>query len=179
MLTPGELFLLPERTLATIRNNDGPPATFLVIALRKPGGSSGLQPVVRPGADKPAVTATEVAGSLLTTWPSGPAVLGLGRATIAPGASFPVATPGAALFVVEAGTLSLARADGTVWSRRSADGAITTATDGILRPGDAVTLGPGASCDLRNAGTTPLVLLAVTITPVDPNGAGDQPKTSS
>lgn len=168
-LIPGDLVLLPKDTPAAIRNDDGPPATFLVIALRNPAVATGSGPAGLPGVDYPAVTATELAGTRQTALPSGPAVLGLGRATIAPGAVFPVATPGAALFVVEAGDLSLARTNGTVWSRRF--GAITTATDGTFRPGDAVTIGPGASGELRNAGTTPLVLLVVTITPVDPTAA--------
>ena len=170
-LTPGELILLPKGTRVTIRSSDGAPITFLVIALRTPDGSttSGWAEAAMAAASPGYLTTIDLAEFPLVALPSGPAVLGLGRATIAPGATFAVASPGVARVAVESGRVSLASSAGTVWSRHGADGWVTTARDRILGAGDAIVFQPGASGELRNADDTPLVLLVVTITPV-PDG---------
>jgi hypothetical protein len=166
-LNPSDLLLLPEGVRATIRNDASAAATLLAIALHKPGGAvpSGSAPAASASAAAPVVTTIDLAGGPPVALPRGPAALGLGRATMSLGGTFPVAASGVALVVVEAGNLGLADIEGTAWSRRGAGGAITTATDGILAPGDATMLDPGASAGLRNAGPTPLVLLVVTIAP--------------
>jgi quercetin dioxygenase-like cupin family protein len=113
----------------------------------------------------PGVAVADLAGILPAALPGGPSRLGLGRVTLPPGAALPVHSEGIAVVAVEAGELGLADSTGLVWSRRAADGAVTTATDGVRTAGDAVVVEPGAATELRNAGTGPLVLLVATISP--------------
>jgi predicted ester cyclase len=159
-MAEGELLLLPVGSKATATNQADTSTTFLTIALRAPGASSGSEALATP-----AVATVDLAGRMPATLPTGPARVGLGRVTLAAGASLRVHAPGAALLAVEAGTLSQTITDGTTWSRHGADGAITTAGDGTLRAGDATLMELGASAELRSAGDAPLVLLVVTITP--------------
>jgi predicted ester cyclase len=159
-LAAGDLLLLPTGSKATATNDADASTTFLAIALRAPGDSSASEPAATPD-----VTTVDLAGRMPATLPSGPAQVGLGRVTLAPGASLRVHAPGVALLAVEAGSMSLAISDGTAWSRHGADGAITTDSDGTLRAGDAILFEPGAAGEVRSVGDAPLVLLVVTITP--------------
>jgi mannose-6-phosphate isomerase-like protein (cupin superfamily) len=176
-LAPGDVLLVPAGTWVTTRNDGGAAATFLAVALHRPGGAGGAAPasmppiaipIATPVATPvaiPAVGTTDLMGNVPTKLPGGPAVLGFGRATLAPGGTFPVAAPGAALLAVEAGELSVAIAAGTVWRRHGADGTIATTSRRLLEAGDAVLVEPGADTEVRNAGDGPLVLLVVTLTP--------------
>ena len=168
-LAPGDLLLVPAGTWATTRNDGGAAATVLTIALRQSGGAGGVPPAsmlpVATPAATPAAGATDLTGDLLTKLPGGPAVLGLGRATLAAGGTLPVAARGAALLAVEAGRLNVATTAGTVWRRHGADGTLATTGRRLLAVGDAAFVEPGASAEVRNAGDSPLVLLVVTLTP--------------
>jgi quercetin dioxygenase-like cupin family protein/predicted ester cyclase len=176
-LAPGDVLLVPAGTWVTTRNDGGAAATFLAVALHRPGGAGGaapasMPPIAIPIATPvaipvaiPAVGTTDLMGNVPTKLPGGPAVLGFGRATLAPGGTFPVAAPGAALLAVEAGELSVAIAAGTVWRRHGADGTIATTSRRLLEAGDAVLVEPGADTEVRNAGDGPLVRLVVTLTP--------------
>jgi mannose-6-phosphate isomerase-like protein (cupin superfamily)/predicted ester cyclase len=159
-LAAGDLVLFPEGLRATVRNDGAVAVTILTVALRRPGGGA------RAAGVPPEMATDDLDGGALVALPGGPATLGLGRVTLTPGTALPVAATGVAQFVVETGSLNLANASGTVWSRRAEDNSLTTGTDSILGPGDAVTLSPGTTSDLRNVGATPLVLLVVTIAPV-------------
>ena len=90
-LNPGDILLLPGGVNATARDDIGGGATFVTIALRKPGGSTKHED---PSAGMRDVTTIELAGVPLVALPSGPAVLGLGHATIAPGAHSRSGRPG-------------------------------------------------------------------------------------
>ena len=98
--------------------------------------------------------------------PIGLARLGLGRITLAPGATLPVDTTGATLLVVDDGNLSAIHTVGTVWSRRGGDGSITTAAGATYGQGDGILFEPGATGEIRSVGAQPLVLLVISITPV-------------
>ncbi|HEY7030623.1 MAG TPA: ester cyclase [Thermomicrobiales bacterium] len=171
VLTPGDLLLVPQGARATAIADGGAPATFLGVGLRQPAGETRLSPAALtppavPGPNAtPGVAIADLAGTLSVAVPSGPARLGLGRATLVPGAALPIRAPGIAVLEVEAGALGLTDTAGVVWTRSAADGAVTTATDGTRTTGDAIVVEPGATTELHNAGDGPLVLLVATITP--------------
>jgi predicted SnoaL-like aldol condensation-catalyzing enzyme len=171
VLAAGDLLLVPQGVGATAGAEGGGPATYLSVGLHRPAGPTGPAPATTPPAAAPSPPATpgevvaDLAGSLPVALPGGPARLGLGRVALAPGAALPVRAPGVAVVVVEEGSLALADTAGVVWSRHAADGGVTTATGGVLTPGDAIVVEAGAGGDLRNAGNGPLALPVLTLTP--------------
>lgn len=173
-LRPGDLWLLPEGVHSMIRNDDVTAATFLTIALRRPEGFIASKPLstsIPTAAPTPTgMIAITYASCSLIALRSGPATLGLGRATLAPGSTRPVDATGAAIFLVETGTLDLAAVNGAIWSSLPSDGTKTAAVNGILGPGDAVAIGPGGRGELRNATAAPLFLRVITITPAPDAG---------
>jgi predicted ester cyclase len=165
VLAPGDLLLLPQVGKATAHPEGGVPATFLTVGSQRLAGRTWPLPATAAPAATPGVVVTDLAGSLPAALSGGPARLGLGRATLAPGAVLPVRADGIAVVAVEAGVLGLAKTAGLVWTRRAEDGAVTTATGGIRTAGDAVVVEAGAGGELRNAGDVRLVLLVATISP--------------
>jgi hypothetical protein len=171
-LGPGDVLLLPQGTGGTATAEGGTAATLLTVGLdRSPGRigpatAAGAVPAIAASpVAAPGIAIADLAGSLPVALPGGPGRLGLGRVTLAPGAALPIRAPGVALLAVEAGSLALANAAGVVWSRRSVDGTVTTATDGTRTAGDAVVVEAGAGIEVRSVGDAPLVLLVATIAP--------------
>lgn len=166
ILQPGDLLQLPAGVHAVVRNDEGIPATFRTVAIREPGGANSNAPF---GAPVPASTPTSVittaeAAGPMVTLPSGPATLRLSHLALPPGASLSLDPAATTTFVVETGTLDTATTTGRVWRRLATDGTVSTAA-GIAGPGDAVMIDLGAAGELRNAGSTPVFVRVVTITP--------------
>ncbi len=156
-LRSGDAVVMPAGTPYALHNPGDGPAVALVTTV-----AASLFPSVAPAtpprdASPSTRRATANVGeTLVEATRSVPLAAGrievaVGRATLAPGASFVVGeAPGPALVAVERGTLS----------------ALTAAIDGggVARDaGEWVALPPGRPAVLRNAGPAPLALLVVTV----------------
>jgi hypothetical protein len=157
-----------------LRNDGTTAAAMLKAAIREPGGPNHIPGPAELGqgptaaVDAPGVTVTDLGPQPVLALPDGLARLGLGRVTLAQGASLPISTVGATLIVIEDGRLSATNTIGTVWSRRGGDGAITTATGTTYGQGDGILFEPGATGDVLSVAAQPLELLVVTISPALP-----------
>jgi quercetin dioxygenase-like cupin family protein len=155
VLGPGDGLLISPGVRHTLRNAEPTPAVGLSLALL-PWSASAPQGVAGrwPEAESPDVAAHLLVEGVSAVLPSGPAVVALGRLTLAAGADLaPDSANWPRLAVVEAGTLGLATADGPATLRAAGQGAIVPA---------------GTGTTLRNAGEGPLVVLLVTIAPASP-----------
>jgi hypothetical protein len=114
-----------------------------------------------------------VAGGLVATLlPAGPAVLGLGRATLAPGVELPLAaTTGAVMVEVETGEVEVWTGSRTAWVRRDATGSLADESAPTLEPGDGALIAPGEGVMLRNTEEAPVTVLVATVLPASPGAA--------
>lgn len=124
-----------------------------------------------------------LAAGLASELPAAPAIMLMSRVTIAPGAEIPSSPddPGLSFMLVESGELTVQTTKALTLIRGAAL-AEAMATPGtmpateeiaadaefILAAGDAAAFPPGAGGSLKNAGTTPVVLL---VTQMFPAGA--------
>jgi hypothetical protein len=165
--------------------NDGDSPAVIVIAGTFPGPAASMlaglydpaysqwAPPATPAAQSNEIRmpiggqmADLVAGGRAATLPAGPAVLGLGRATLAPGVELPLAgATGAVIVSVEAGDIEVWAGGGTPWVRRDATGMLGDESSPTLAPGDGALVAPGDDVLLRNAGDAPATVLVATILP--------------
>jgi quercetin dioxygenase-like cupin family protein/predicted SnoaL-like aldol condensation-catalyzing enzyme len=169
-LSPGQLLVLPAGVTATTRADGQTPAALLhvTLAILDMVDPTDAQ---RQDAATPESAGQLLAGDLPTLLPDGAATVAIGRATLPPGAAIPAhQAAGVELITVEAGALALATTGETLWVRRGTTARPTTATAMTLTAADGALIAAGTGSTYRNAGTDPLVLLFVTITPVDQQG---------
>lgn len=124
------------------------------------------------------ITAEETAFGIADTLPSAPASIDLYRIELPPGASISdpatATNPGLGAHVIESGTLTLRVDAGDVTVTRAENRATPGAlAREVVAAGTAVTLGPGdgfvqmpyARSEVRNDGTEPAVVLGILIFP--------------
>jgi quercetin dioxygenase-like cupin family protein len=159
-LHPGDGLVVPPGARHRFRNAERAPAVVVAATLLPwhsqgvPDGGAFLWPVALwPAARTPEVTAHLLAEGAVTGLPTGRAVIRLGRLTLPGHAGLaPHTATGPHLAVVEAGTLDAAIAGGPLAPRSA---------------GTAVLTRFGAAATLRNGGDGPLVVLLVTIAPIE------------
>jgi mannose-6-phosphate isomerase-like protein (cupin superfamily) len=161
-LLPGEVFVVPEGRRYTVSNTGTEDAVLmrLVVAPPRPGGAA-------MGAD--ATTGGEgfgnrtLAGGAAITLPGGPLAVAVARVVLGPGATLALGEGDyGALVSVGTGALGVFLGEtGTI--RRGTDGTGERAESGWLDPGDGLTIAPGTSLVLRNAGSTPAEVLLVAV----------------
>ncbi len=188
-LRQGDSAVFPPLVAGEARNTGAVPVVLLVAGIVPTGVPEAATPIMgTPGAE--GTPLGEEAGSpaglsfqglafgQVDQLPAGPAIIGIGRLTLGPGASIPPHPhPGLEFAVVEAGTASFTVGEGQVEILRG----ITTATPGpeapetetvgagqevTLEAGDSVVYQPGTVADLRNEGDAPLLLLGGGIDPL-------------
>ncbi len=159
ILAPGDVLLVPLGARAVLRNAGELASEVLMVSARRLGGvayaTSETEPVA-PFEAPSGVVGVDLAPSPLIRVPGGPALLGLGHAVLAPGATWPVATAGVVVLVIGSGSFSVERTSESAWSRRGADGPLSASTDGLFGQGDAIAFEAGAAT-VHSAGDSPLV----------------------
>jgi hypothetical protein len=159
---PRHLLVLPMGTKATVQSERST-TSVLHVALRRPGGSRDPRPPAGLPVPDPEPVAQDLGGQVPTPLPPGPLQLGLGRLSLAPGATVLIdAGDAIALLAVEQGILSAAVSSGSIWSWRGSDGALSTHREPVISAGDALLVTSSARAEVRNTGSAPLNLLAVT-----------------
>ncbi len=171
-LSGGDLLALVAPIRYDLRNDGAVPATVLVAAVFPPDAprrATSRLPSAQTTAGTPwppGVLAQSLTGAVVMEVPTGALVGGLGRATLAPGASLRgLAAPGPVLLAVEGGVLDFAGSAGAAWVRRGTDGSTEAVGAGTLVAGDGALLGRGDVVTLRNLGTESATVLVLAIAP--------------
>jgi hypothetical protein len=174
-LVAGDSLALPAATAAAFRNAGTVPAVALAAGVFPAEVAEGLvhgrDPLNHPDrvgwvADgSPEASVQPLAGGWLIDTPRGPVPLELRRMSLRPGESVPLTTSGAMALVVETGALTLVVGGGLVWLQHpdGGDAWIAPASDATLLPDDGALLQSRATATLRNAGSGPLLVLALTV----------------
>jgi hypothetical protein len=127
-----------------------------------------------PAAWAPGVTAQPLAGGVAVELPTGAATIGLGRVMLQPGEALPLAAAGPIVLVVETGVLTLTTHQGVSQRIREGGGA-ETIVPGVattLATGEGALVPYGATGDLRNDGTGPVLLDLLSVAAADAWGGG-------
>jgi quercetin dioxygenase-like cupin family protein len=166
VLATGDIAFAPSGVGVQWRNAGGAPAKVLESGVAIPP-IDGIESRMNHGTEAPGWTAGDVSFEDLiddyTTFvpPAAPAELTVTQVTIAPGASLPgEPQPGLKLVSVEKGTLTV------VWAKPTAANVSTGTHDFVAGSWMDVNTNASFAAQLRNAGTEPLVLLVMTLTPV-------------
>jgi quercetin dioxygenase-like cupin family protein len=177
-LSAGDSLVLPARTTAAFRNDGSGPVVALAagvfptsaMASATVGVGSPLGHAapawVKDGS--PGATVELLAGGWMVDLTPGSAAMELRRLSLPPGAGEPLVATDAVALAVETGALSVVRGQGLIWLHHpdSSDDALSPGTEATLLPGDGALLQAGADVTLRNAGSSPLQLLVLTVAPV-------------
>ena len=141
-------------------------------------------PVVAPDTGE-AITVQIEAFAPVASLPQ-PGVLGITRATLAPGAVLPLdpSDPSLGFFLVEAGTITVRQDEpmgviraGTVFAPGTPiqQERIAADTEVTLTAGDAVISPPNVTGEVRNDGNVPAVLLVTSVIPTGETTTGGTP----
>ena len=169
-LRGGESLVVPARTGVVVRSSGSEAAVFLAVAIVPASvaswtdaavdGVSSQPPAWWPVSPAPGSRLTPLATSAATGLGVGAVEIGIGRVTLAPTASLsPVGVSAPVWLAVEEGILGLALTDGpsrpetSDWCKRR------------FMAGQTWPVPAGTRPVLRNAGTDPLVVLILTLSP--------------
>jgi hypothetical protein len=177
VLAVGDRLVLPIDATAALRNTGSGPAValaagvFPAAALRRPAFGAGRQLANAAPAwimdSAPGVTVQPLVSGWTIDPTTGTAALTLQRLSLPPGSQAPLSATDAAAVAVETGVLVIASSQGLI-SLQRADGSnerLTRGETATLLPGDGVLLLDGADGTLRNAGSGPLLVLHLTVSP--------------
>jgi mannose-6-phosphate isomerase-like protein (cupin superfamily) len=170
-LRAGESLVVPARTGLVVRNPGSEEAGVLAAAIVPASatswtdaagdGASSQPPAWWPVSSAPGSRLTPLATSAATGLGVGEVEVGIGRVTLAPAAHLsPVDVSAPVRLAVEEGILGLALADGPLRAETSGW------CEKRLLTGQQWLVPAGTRPMLRNAGTDPLVVLILTLSPV-------------
>lgn len=169
VLQPGDGLVLPWLTEAAFRNRGAMPAVALVAGVFPSGAN--VSTVGRVGMARwaetwsPGASVQPLAGGWLQAETNQAATLTVQRVMLPAGASLPLSAHGPVDLAVEIGALTLEARTGMIW-KQPLDGTnqyIAPASKATLLPGDAALLQSAAEVTLRNDGTGPLAVLALSV----------------
>jgi hypothetical protein len=135
-------------------------------------GRGRIGPTSWAEAWSPGATIQPLVGGWLVDELAGPATIALRRLNLPPGGAVALTAPGPVDVAVETGVLTLEARGGLVW-RQPPDGPdqfIAPASSTILLPDDGALLQDAAQVTLHNAGSGPLLVLVLTVTPAAKGG---------
>ncbi len=162
-LAASEHLELPVGASYVVRNFGPEPAVLLESGVTVAPPTYAMRTPVLAESSEPVTVQGWVGGqaSLVTT---GPNILSLGRATLAPGARFAWdEAPGPVLLFVETGTLVVASDGGGLSIWREAEGPASLLEREILEDGDGAVIEMGTPVQVQNVGDAELVVQVVTL----------------
>lgn len=169
----------PETTAVTWSNVTRDPVVLLAVGIFPAAESYAPVGIAQDEGETPAMRWTSMIppGSTLqplaSGWwdsmPAGTLDITLWRGHIPPRTETSGAVMGEVMVVIEAGTASLRIEDGSGWrpSPEQDDQPIIATRAATLLPGDGAILFTSSCVHVRNTGSSPLLLLGLTINPVD------------
>lgn len=189
-LAAGDFVAVSSWTNTALRNTDVASASLLIVSVTQPDGNGRLPSSIipyRPDRPQPpdavgggigqnrtfddGAVLQPLAGGVVTTMPEGPAVVAIGRMTLAPGAALPAfETAGPLLLTVDRGALGLSAAGDMAWVNRGVRGWSTHMEHGEVRSGHGAFLHAGTAVALQAHGSEPVVVTVVSVLPKGPAG---------
>jgi len=161
-LPPGEVVVVPNGRGYTATNAGTGDAVLIRLVVAPPRvGRPAMGASVTAESEGPG--GRTLAGGAAMPLPAGPLAVAVGRVVLGPGATVAFGEADyVALLSVDTGPISafLTRA-GTV--RRGADGSGVRPESARLDPGDGLAIEPGTALVLRNAGSSPVEAVLVTV----------------
>jgi quercetin dioxygenase-like cupin family protein len=181
-LHAGDGLLLPLATSAAFSNGGSAPVVALAAGVFPTAPTSSKLGHGAPphwAEDwSPGATVQLLAVGWLVDTTSGSAAIALRRLSLRPGEATPLTAPGSLVLAVETGALTLVLRQGLAWQHPlGPDVWIAPGSDATLLPDNGALLQEGASVTLRNAGSGPVLVLALTVEPdgiATPQAAGDE-----
>ena len=174
VLSAGDRLVLPAATSAAFRNmGTGPvvalaagvfPTTAMGSALVGAGSPLGHSAPGWVEDGSPGATVEPLAGGWVVDLAAGSAAMDLERLSLPPGARVPLAATGAVALAVETGALTMVSGEGLIWLHHpeGGDDSLSLGTEATLLSGDGALL-QAADVALRNAGSSPLQVLVLTV----------------
>ena len=180
VLSAGDRLVLPAATSAAFRNEGTGPVVALAagvfpttaMASAAVGVGSPVGHTARGWVEdgSPGATVQPLAGGWVVDLTARAAAMELQRLSLPPGARVPLAATGAVALAVETGALtmvSMVSGEGLIWLHHpdGGDGSLSLGTEATLLSGDGALLQAAADVALRNAGSSPLQVLVLTVAP--------------